>query len=243
MSAHESTAEYVPSIAWQASEEALVHELRAGSVEAFNYLIAIYHQPLFGLMCRMLGNPADAADALQDVFLKIFRAAANFEQKSSLKTWVYRIAVHEASNHRRWWRRHKRQEMPLDLPPEGGQITPLSERLADPGESPLQQAMRAEARRRVGRELEQMPEPYRTVVMLREIEGFGYEEIAEIVGVRVGTVKSRLMRGREILRQRLLAHPALCRELGLRRLPGDPEDKAGARPAPLRVSKEEWGNP
>lgn len=242
MSAPESTAEFTANVPWHSSEEGLVCELRAGSVEAFNYLIAVYHQPLYHLLFRMLGDGADAADALQEVFLKVFRAAKDFEGKSSLKTWVYRIAVHEASNHRRWWRRHKRHETSLDQPAteEGGYT--LAERLSDPADSPLQQAMRAEARQRLALALDALPDPYRAVVLLREMENFGYGDIAEILGVRVGTVKSRLLRGRELLRQRLLADSELCRELGLRRLPAEQAAAAPMR-GNVRLSRpvrEEW---
>lgn len=179
-------------------EQELIAELRAGSVEAFNYLITLYHQPVYGFACRLLGDPADAADAVQEIFLKIFRAAAHFEGKSSLKTWIYRIAVHEASNHRRWWRRHKKCETSLEAPDVNG-IT-LAEHLADEQPSPLQQALRSETCECVTRALSHVAEPFRTVLVLREMEGFSYDEIAEILQVRIGTVKSRLMRGREMLR-------------------------------------------
>lgn len=241
MSANEFTAEFATPAAVGFGEQELIRELRAGSVEAFNYLIAVYHQPLYHLVFRMLGDPADAADTLQEVFLKIFRAAAQFEGKSSLKTWVYRIAVHEASNHRRWWRRHKRQETSLDVATENDGL-PWADRLPDRGASPLNLAMQAESRRRVAAALESLPEPFRTVVLLREMESFGYEEIAQILGVRVGTVKSRLLRGRELLRRRLLAEPDLCRELGLRLpapgvAPAAPRRPAAAAPPPSPVAR------
>ena len=212
MSAHETAVGYSPSAVAQAREQELVQELRAGSVEAFNYLIAIYHQPLYHFVFRMLGDAADTADTLQEIFLKVFRASAQFEGKSSLKTWLYRIAVNEASNHRRWWRRHKRQEMSLDEEDEDGLC--LADRLEDGKASPLHLALTTELREQVQRALDAVPEPFHTVLLLREVEGFGYEEMAEILQVRVGTVKSRLIRGREMLRRRLMEDPAVCRFLG-----------------------------
>src|SRR5690348_6326037 len=91
-------------------EAAVVAELKAGSEEAFSWLVAQFHQPVYSLVYRVLNNPADAADTTQEVFLKVFRGIRGFDGRSGLKTWIYRIAVHEASNHRRWWFRHKSQE-------------------------------------------------------------------------------------------------------------------------------------
>ncbi|MGH9534320.1 MAG: RNA polymerase sigma factor [Terriglobales bacterium] len=228
MDAQESTFEFTLPAATAQGETELAAQLRTGSVEAFNYLIGIYHQPLYRLVLRMLGDPADSADAVQDIFLKIFRAAARFEGKSSLKTWIYRIAVHEASNYRRWWRRHTRRERPLDAEMPGGGT--WADQLADPAASPLAQLMRAEGEQRLGTLVADLADPFRTAVLLRDLEGFGYEEMAEILGVRLGTVKSRLTRGRELLRRRLLADPELCRELGVA-VPA-PVSALNAPPAP-----------
>lgn len=214
MSAHETAVGYSPTAVAQTGEQDLIHELRVGSVEAFNYLIAVYHQPLYQFVFRMLGDPADTADTLQEIFLKVFRAAAQFEGKSSLKTWLYRIAVHEACNHRRWWRRHKRQELSLDEEDDDGLC--LADQLEDGRDSPLHLALRAEMREQVQRALDAVSEPFHTVLLLREVEGFSYEEMADILQVRVGTVKSRLMRGREMLRRQLMADGVVRRALGMR---------------------------
>ncbi|HXE32253.1 MAG TPA: sigma-70 family RNA polymerase sigma factor [Terriglobales bacterium] len=195
-------------------EQQLVAELRAGSVEAFNYLIAVYHQPLYRFVARIVTDAEDGADILQDIFLKVFRSAANFEGKSSLKTWLYQIALHEASNHRRWWRRHKRQETSMDEEDEHG--LSWASRLPDGKESPLGQAMRRETQLRLRRAMAAVPEPFHAVLLLREIEGFSYDEIAEVTQVKVGTVKSRLLRGREMLRQALLRDRAAAENAGAR---------------------------
>ena len=101
-------------IAVRPEEADIVAELKAGSEEAFSWLIATYHQPIYSVIARTLQNPADAADVTQDVFIKVFRGISGFHGESSLRTWMYRIALHEASNQRRWWSRHCRQEVTIE---------------------------------------------------------------------------------------------------------------------------------
>jgi RNA polymerase sigma-70 factor, ECF subfamily len=189
------------------SEEAgIVAELKAGSEEAFSWLIAKYHQPIYSLIARTIPDPTDAPDLTQDVFIKIYRGIGGFNGDSSLRTWIYRIALREASNQRRWWGRHKRQEVTIEA--EAGQTDDgrsllLKDTLVDGHESPFDLAAQEEVRHRVEEELRLIPEPFQAVVVLRDIEGFSYEEVAEILGVNLGTVKSRLMRGRAHLKARL----------------------------------------
>jgi RNA polymerase sigma-70 factor, ECF subfamily len=187
-------------------EPAIVAELRAGSEEAYDWLIAHYHQPVYSLVYRILNDPADAADTTQEVFLKVFRGIKRFHGDASLKTWIYRIAVHEASNQRRWWFRHKRKEDSMETPlgSETSGMMTLEETLVDPHDSPFEMCAHEEVRARVEAELREVPEPYRTTVVLRDIEGLAYEEIAAVLDISLGTVKSRLMRGRDALRRRLL---------------------------------------
>jgi RNA polymerase sigma-70 factor, ECF subfamily len=187
----------------QSEEAALIAELQAGSDEAFAWLIARYHQPIYSLLARTLHDRADAADLTQEVFVKVFRGVGKFHGESTLRTWIYRIALHEASNQRRWWMRHKQQEIPIEQEmAEGssGTSIKLKEMLVDPAESPFDMAVHAETRTRVEAALSQVPEPFRTTLILRDIEGFVYEEVAEIQGVNIGTVKSRLVRGRACLK-------------------------------------------
>lgn len=195
----------VSAIGLRAEDAALVRELQAGSEDAFNQLIAQYHAPIYSLIVRSLQNPADAADITQDVFIKVFRSIGSFHGDSSLKTWIYRIALHEASNQRRWWSRHCKQEITIDLDSSEDEEHPsLKESLADHRESPFDSANHAEMRARVEEALGKVPEAFRTVVVLREMEGMQYEEIAEILKINIGTVKSRLMRGRAALREALV---------------------------------------
>ncbi|HEY1901874.1 MAG TPA: sigma-70 family RNA polymerase sigma factor [Terracidiphilus sp.] len=192
----------------QTEETVLVAELRAGSEEAFAWLITHYHQPIYSLLARTVQDRAEAADLAQEVFVKVFRGVGNFHGESSLRTWIYRIALHEASNQRRWWMRHKQREIPIEqemTETESGTAMHLKEMLVDPAESPYEIAVHAENRARIEAALNQVPEPFRTTLILRDIEGFVYEEVAEIQGVNLGTVKSRLVRGRAALKAILTA--------------------------------------
>jgi len=202
-------------------EAALVAELQAGSEQAFAQLIAQYHQPLYSLIARSLQDPADASDITQEVFIKVFRNIRGFHGEASLRTWLYRIALHEASNQRRWWSRHKRQEIAMEAPlcsrydaDAEGEALSLGATLADGGCSPFDYAAQEQTRERVEAALREVPEVFRTVVVLREIEGFMYEEIAEILQVNLGTVKSRLMRGRAALRGLLAPENAATQRSG-----------------------------
>ncbi len=184
-------------------EATLIADLKAGSEEAFGILIAQYHQPLFSLIARNLDDPSEASDITQEVFIKVFRSIRSFHGGSSLRTWLYRIALRESSNQRRWWSRHKRREVSVDAPmssqveDEGPTLASL---LADSHRSPLEYAEQAELRSLLETALREVPENFRTVLILREIDGFSYDEIAEIVGANLGTVKSRLTRGRQMMR-------------------------------------------
>jgi RNA polymerase sigma-70 factor (ECF subfamily) len=187
----------------QPDEAALIAELQAGSEEAFAWLIARFHQPIYSLLARTVHDRAYAADLTQEVFVKVFRGVGRFHGESSLRTWIYRIALHEASNQRRWWMRHKQQEVPIEQEigeSDFGSSMKLKETLVDPGESPFDMALHEENRARVEAALSQVSEPFRTTLILRDIEGFVYEEVAEIQGVNLGTVKSRLVRGRALLK-------------------------------------------
>lgn len=187
-------------------ETVLTAELQAGSEEAFALLIAQYQTPVYSLVSRMLNDPSDAADITQDVFIKIFRGIRNFHGDSSLRTWIYRIALREASNQRRWWSRHRGREVTIEKQPsewDQGHAFSLKDALVDEHESPFEMAAHEEIRSRVEAELRRVPEPFRSVVILRDLEGLSYDEIAEILSAHLGTVKSRLMRGRAMLREQL----------------------------------------
>ena len=194
-------------------EAAIVAELKAGSEAAYAWLIGEFQQPVYGLVYRVVNDPADAADTTQDVFLKVFRGIKHFHGESSLKTWIYRIALHEAANRRRWWFRHKAKETSIEPETEANGIaeSAIQTALTDHSESPFDSVAHHEVQQRVEQELRKVPEPYRTTLILRDLEEMSYEEIAEVLEVSLGTVKSRLTRGRDALRQRLAPY---VREVG-----------------------------
>jgi RNA polymerase sigma-70 factor (ECF subfamily) len=199
------------AIGARTQESAVIAELKAGSEEAYSWLIGQFHQPIYGLIYRIVNDPSDAADTTQDVFLKVFRGMKHFHGESSLKTWIYRIALHEAANRRRWWFRHKAQETPIDPVVAGEYEFSGEDRLMDPGESPFEKFAHGEVRVAVERALQEVPEPYRTALILRDLEEMSYEEIAEVLSISLGTVKSRITRGRDALRKKLTEY---VREVG-----------------------------
>ncbi|HEY1730534.1 MAG TPA: sigma-70 family RNA polymerase sigma factor [Terriglobales bacterium] len=201
-------SELASAIGVRTEDASVVAELKAGSEEAFYWLIAHYNQPVYSLIYRILDDPSDAADTTQEVFIKVFRGIKGFNSDSSLKTWIYRIAVHEASNRRRWWFRHKSHETSIEPGAEREDESNfgVKDTLVDEGKSPLQNIYDEELKSRVETELKALNEPYRTTVILRDIEELSYEQIAEVMQTSLGTVKSRLVRGREALRKRLEKH-------------------------------------
>src|SRR6202163_280823 len=212
------------AIGARAEESAVIAELKAGSEEAYSWLIGEFHQPIYGLIYRIVNDPSDAADTTQDVFLKVFRGMKHFHGESSLKTWVYRIALHEAANRKRWWFRHKAHETSIEPVESDGlangdgsmQNTAMQNALTDHNDSPFDNVAHREVQKRVDAELRQMPEPYRTTLILRDLEEMSYEEIAEVLQISLGTVKSRLTRGRQALKQRLAPYVReVAVELGL----------------------------
>jgi RNA polymerase sigma-70 factor, ECF subfamily len=225
------------AIGIRAQEAAIIAELKAGSEEAYAWLIGEFHQPIYNVVYRMVNDSADAADTTQEVFLKVFRGIKHFHGESSLKTWIYRIALHEASNSRRWWFRHKSRETSIENESNGasGNHTLFEESLIDERESPFDNVVHEEVRARVEKELREVQEPYRSTVILRDLEEMSYEEIAEIMQVSLGTVKSRLTRGREALKRRLMGYiREVGQELGVER----PGSENAEQPSLSRQGKQ-----
>ncbi|MGC1482289.1 MAG: sigma-70 family RNA polymerase sigma factor [Candidatus Acidiferrum sp.] len=209
-------SEWVSALSWGRDEAELVSELQAGSETAFDWLVTHYHAPVYNLILSMLGDTSDAADGSQEVFLKAFRGIRKFRQGSSLKTWLYRIAIREALNHKRWFKRHLQKNVSIDAQPEEGRA---SIEIEDLGATPFELLASREIEAAVHHALQEVPDVFRTAVILRDLEGLSYEEVAEVLECSVGTVKSRILRGRRALRQVL--EPLL----------GEPDSRASSHAA------------
>lgn len=183
------------------AEKLLIQGLCEGRESAYEELIERFEHPVYNLVARLANDPADIADVVQEVFLKIFRSVGSFRGDCCLKTWVYRIAVNEARNRLRWFIRHRRPEVGIDAPAHSEDDRRDATWMADKGPSPLDAAVDQEMHEMVEKALAQVNPTYRAALVLREVEGLSYEEIAQILETSLGTVKSRIVRGREELRQ------------------------------------------
>ena len=180
----------------------LAESLRQGDERAYETLITRFQQPVYTLASRLLNDPAEAADVVQEVFLKVFRSIGHFRGQSSLKTWMYRITVNEGHNARRWFFRHRRRETELDGATEEKNHH-WTETVADRSRSPFEEACSQEQHRIIEAALLRLNPLFKEAVVLRDIADLSYEEIAEVLDVSLGTVKSRILRGREALRAEL----------------------------------------
>ncbi|SRR5579883_362513 len=188
-----------------AEDQRLIEALKSGAEPAYEELLARFQQPVYTLCLRLLNDEGEASDVVQEVFLKVFRNIGNFRGQSSLKTWIYRITVNEAHNARRWFFRHRRCEVELDNEPN--EARSWSETIPDGSRSPFDMAFDHEQAVMIQTALERINPVFRAAVVLRDITDLSYEEIAEILGVSLGTVKSRILRGREALREELKGDP------------------------------------
>jgi RNA polymerase sigma-70 factor (ECF subfamily) len=199
----ELTVKQAPALSWPevADREAvLVRRCADRDEEACAELVADHQRMVFQLSLHLLNDHEEARDLSQDVFLQVFRTIHRFRGQSALRTWIYRIAVNQARNRQRWWRRrHRASQVSLDE-----HIEQHGEFVAsDARGKPDQVLGRKELASRIWDALEALPFDQRTAVVLREIDGLSYDEIAFSLGIAIGTVKSRLTRAREALRAQL----------------------------------------
>ena len=180
-------------------EAALIQRCAAGDEAASAELVAEHQRMVVQLAVNLLGDREEALDLSQEVFLKVFRTIHRFRGQSSLRTWIYRIVVNQARNkHRFWRRRHRADQISLDL-----HISTHGDFLPSGGLTPDRVFAQKELASRLEQALDALPFDQRTAIVLREIDGLSYEEIAYSLGVAVGTVKSRLTRARQALRTEL----------------------------------------
>jgi RNA polymerase sigma-70 factor (ECF subfamily) len=175
-----------------ALDVALVERHRSGDLQAFDEVYDRFGDMVYNLAARMSGSREEAADLTQEIFLRIYRHLGSFGGRSTLKTWVFRIAINHCRDR---LSRHFPSMKSIDDDVEDGGVP-----IADPGRGPEELALAADEGRRVSEGLARIPPVFREAVVLRDLEGLSYEEIAEVLGVRVGTVRSRIARGRDQLR-------------------------------------------
>lgn len=185
------------------AEAEFIERLKRGDAVAFEELVAERSGEIYGLLFRLTENSEEARDLTQETFLRAFQNIGRFRGEADLRTWIYRIAINQARNRWRWWRRRRRDStVSLDAT-QGQSNQTLIATLAESSENPEQQTLAHEREGALRSALQKVGRTYRETVILRDIEGFSYEEIASTLGINVGTVKSRLARGRQELRQRL----------------------------------------
>ena len=187
------------------AETQFIERLKRGDAAAFETLVNERSGEIYGLLYRLTENAEEARDLTQETFLRAFQSIVHFRGEADLRTWIYRIAINQARNRWRWWRRRRRDAtVSLDAPETGGGRLGLVATLkSTTAKDPEQDTLASERERALKKALGTLKRVYREAVILRDIEGFAYEEIATTLDISVGTVKSRLARGRQELRRKL----------------------------------------
>ncbi len=186
------------------SNESVRDKVYAGAEAEFEELFQRYHGMVYQLGYRILGEREEALDLAQEVFLIVFRRLSKFRGESTLKTWIYRITVNLAANRCRWWNRLRRRgTVSLDAHLSMTDERDFHETLESGGDSPEAALLITEEREQIERSILQLPVTQRIALIMRDIDGLTYEEIAEATQVSLGTVKSRIARGRDELKRRL----------------------------------------
>jgi RNA polymerase sigma-70 factor (ECF subfamily) len=185
-------------------EAQFIERLKRGDATAFEILVNDRSGEIYGLLYRLTESSEEARDLTQETFLRAFQSIAHFRGESDLRTWIYRIAINQARNRWRWWRRRRRDAtVSIDAVPANGQAPLAGTLKSENDRNPEQDALAHERERALRRALGTLKRVYREAVILRDIEGLAYEEIAVALNISVGTVKSRLARGRQELRRKL----------------------------------------
>lgn len=180
-----------------ATEKKLIIESQKGDMESFEALIGAYQKGAYNIAYRMLGDVEDAKDASQEAIIKIYRSIGGFRMQSSFKTWFFRVVTNTCLDYRRKRSRHK--VLYIDNPHESDEGS-FRRQMEDPSEGPEETLLRSEQSRALQSMIMEMPEKYRTALVLRDIRGFSYAEIGEMLDLPDGTVKSRISRARLVLK-------------------------------------------
>lgn len=193
----------VSSTANLSAETEFIERLKAGEAKAFDLLVTRYSTDVYALLYRITEDAEEAGDLMQETFLNALKAIKNFRGEAELKTWLFRIAINESRNRFRWWKRRKREStISLDATIGTGETT-LGETFSSGEKSPEENVLQRERAEKLRRALSELPDIFRETIVLCDIEGLSYEEIASVLQINIGTVKSRIARGREELRKKL----------------------------------------
>ncbi|SFH31662.1 RNA polymerase, sigma-24 subunit, RpoE [Desulfotomaculum arcticum] len=180
------------------SDETLVQKSKKGDLNAFNELVLRYEGKVFSIAYRFMGNHADASDLAQETFIRLYQSLASFRGDSSFSTWLYRITANACRDELR--KHQRRRSISMD---EMIAASPANVPVADNAYSPEDAVQRNEVQRQVQECLNELSDDHRLILVMREIQGFSYDEIAEVLQCSLGTVKSRISRARNALKERL----------------------------------------
>jgi len=181
-----------------------IERLKAGDAKAFDTLVIRYTDDIFALLFRITEDAEEAGDLTQETFFSVFKAIRKFRGEADLKTWLFRIAINQSRNRFRWWKRRKREKtISLDAP-FGDSETLVHETISGNIANPEEKILQREREKVLMNALRDLPDVFREAVVLCDIEGLSYEEIASVLEVNIGTIKSRIARGREELRRKLV---------------------------------------
>ncbi len=195
-----------------AEEAAFVSRLQANEDSAYDELVRTYHASIFHVAYRMLGDAGEASDVAQDIFLKVFRSIGGFKGQAALKTWIFKIVFSEILNRLRWWkRRYRFSTVSLDDDQNGNGS---GYHVTDTRPTPEQALESREQETAIQKALSTLSSDHRSIIVLRDIEGFSYSEIADVLGVSIGTVKSRICRARADLKRGLMQYLSVQRLKG-----------------------------
>jgi RNA polymerase sigma-70 factor, ECF subfamily len=185
------------------AEAGFIERLKMGESEAFDLFVTRYSADVYALLYQLTENAEDASDLTQETFLRALKAIKKFRGDADLKTWLFRIAINESRNRFRWWKRRKREKTVSLDDTVGSTEMAVHETIPGSAASPEEDTLRRERERGLKNALLTLSDIYREVIVLCDVEGFSYEEIAQSLDVNIGTVKSRIARGREELRRKL----------------------------------------
>lgn len=184
------------------AEQALIERCQAGDTAAFEELVSRYEKKVYNLTYRFTGNPEDAKDLAQEAFIKVYLAIGDFQGQSAFSTWLYRLVTNTCLDEVRRRRRQPIGYLDEAVATDDGS---MERQLVDPAEGPAEAAERNELRSAIQAGIDALEPEYRMAVILRDIQGHSYEEIAQILNCNLGTVKSRINRGRRAVKDKLIS--------------------------------------